>query len=221
VSEDAQENPQDDLGFAPPGAEEQERMVEAMLFSSVEPISAAVMEARMPRGSDAALALRRLEARYAGRGVTLVRVAGKWAFRTASDLGFLLRSEETATRKLSRAAVETLSIIAYHQPATRAEIEEVRGVAVSRGTLDLLLDLEWIRLGRRRETPGRPVTFVTTDAFLDHFGLESVRDLPGVQELKAAGLLDAQPQGGIAVRPVPPEEDEDDDGPEEDQADLF
>jgi len=172
-------------------------------------------------GPGAALALRRLEARYAGRGVTLVRVAGKWAFRTASDLGFLLRSEETATRKLSRAAVETLSIIAYHQPATRAEIEEVRGVAVSRGTLDLLLDLEWIRLGRRRETPGRPVTFVTTDAFLDHFGLESVRDLPGVQELKAAGLLDAQPQGGIAVRPVPPEEDEDDDGPEEDQADLF
>lgn len=210
---------QDDLGFAPPDPAEQERMVEAMLFSSVEPLSAMAMEARMPRGSDAAEALRRLEARYAGRGVTLVRVAGKWAFRTASDLSFLLRSEEIATRKLSRAAVETLSIIAYHQPATRAEIEEVRGVAVSRGTLDLLLDLEWIKLGRRRETPGRPVTFVTTDAFLDHFGLESVRDLPGVQELKAAGLLDAQPQGGITVRPVP--EDEDEDTPEEDQADLF
>jgi len=211
---------QEDLGFAPPDADEQERMIEAMLFSTVEPLSAEAMERRMPRGSDAAEALRRLEAHYAGRGVTLIRVAGKWAFRTASDLGFLLRSEETATRKLSRAAVETLSIIAYHQPATRAEIEEVRGVAVSRGTLDLLLDLEWIRLGRRRETPGRPVTFVTTEAFLDHFGLESVRDLPGVQELKAAGLLDAQPQGGIAVRVA--EDDDDDDGTvDEDQSDLF
>ena len=206
-------------GFAPPDPGEQERMVEAMLFSSVEPLSVETMEARMPRGSDAAEAVRRLEMRYAGRGVTLVRVAGKWAFRTASDLGFLLRSEETATRKLSRAAVETLSIVAYHQPATRAEIEEVRGVAVSRGTLDLLLDLEWIRLGRRRETPGRPVTFVTTEAFLDHFGLESVRDLPGVQELKAAGLLDAQPQGVVSARA--PEDDDDDDAPEADQADLF
>ena len=211
---------QEDLGFAPPDADEQERMIEAMLFSTVEPLSAEAMERRMPRGSDAAEALRRLEAHYAGRGVTLIRVAGKWAFRTASDLGFLLRSEETATRKLSRAAVETLSIIAYHQPATRAEIEEVRGVAVSRGTLDLLLDLEWIRLGRRRETPGRPVTFVTTEAFLDHFGLESVRDLPGVQELKAAGLLDAQPQGGIAVR-VAEEDDDDDETVDEDQSDLF
>jgi len=211
---------QEDLGFAPPDADEQERMIEAMLFSTVEPLSAEAMERRMPRGSDAAEALRRLEAHYAGRGVTLIRVAGKWAFRTASDLGFLLRSEETATRKLSRAAVETLSIIAYHQPATRAEIEEVRGVAVSRGTLDLLLDLEWIRLGRRRETPGRPVTFVTTEAFLDHFGLESVRDLPGVQELKAAGLLDAQPQGGIAVR-VAEDDDDDDETVDEDQSDLF
>ena len=212
---------QDALGFAPPGLDEQERMVEAMLFSSVEPLSADVMERRMPRGSDAAEALRRLEARYAGRGVTLVRVAGKWAFRTASDLSFLLRSEETATRKLSRAAIETLSIIAYHQPATRAEIEEVRGVAVSRGTLDLLLDLEWIRLGRRRETPGRPVTFITTEAFLDHFGLQSVRDLPGVQELKAAGLLDAQPQSGLAVRFAEADDDDDDDATDEDQADLF
>ena len=209
----------DDPSFEPPAPDEQERMVEAMLFSSVEPLSAETMERRMPRGSDAAEAVRRLEARYAGRGVVLMRVAGKWAFRTASDLGFLLRSEESATRKLSRAAVETLSIVAYHQPATRAEIEEVRGVAVSRGTLDLLLDLEWIRLGRRRETPGRPVTFVTTDGFLDHFGLESVRDLPGIQELKAAGLLDAQPRGALGVRSV--EEEDGEDGPEEDQADLF
>lgn len=208
------------LGFAPPDLDAQERMVEAMLFSSVEPLAVEAMEKRMPRGSDAAEAVRRLEARYAGRGVTLVRVAGKWAFRTASDLGFLLRSEETTTRKLSRAAVETLSIIAYHQPATRAEIEEVRGVAVSRGTLDLLLDLEWIRLGRRRETPGRPVTFITTDAFLDHFGLDSVRDLPGVQELKAAGLLDAQPKGIVSSH-APEDDEDDDDTPEADQADLF
>lgn len=205
--------------FAPPDPDEQERMVEAMLFSAVEPLSAEAMERRMPRGADAAEALRRLEARYAGRGVVLARVAGKWAFRTASDLGFLLRGEETATRKLSRAAVETLSIIAYHQPATRAEIEEVRGVAVSRGTLDLLLDMEWIRLGRRRETPGRPVTFVTTEGFLDHFGLESVRDLPGVQELKAAGLLDARPRGAPDRREA--EEDDADDAPERDQTDLF
>lgn len=211
MSEDA-----DALPFAPPDAAEQERMVEAMLFSAVEPLSAQALESRMPHGSDAAEALRRLEARYAGRGVVLVRVAGKWAFRTASDLGFLLRSEETATRKLSRAAVETLAIIAYHQPATRAEIEEVRGVAVSRGTLDLLLDLEWIRLGRRRETPGRPVTFVTTEAFLDHFGLDSTRDLPGIQELKAAGLLDAQHRGDAPVM-----RDEDDMPDEDETADLF
>ncbi len=195
-------------------------MVEAMLFSSTEPLSAEAMEKRMPTGSNAAEVLRRLERHYEGRGVALIRVAGKWAFRTASDLGFLLRSEETATKKLSRAAVETLSIIAYHQPVTRAEIEEVRGVAVSRGTLDLLLDMEWIRLGRRRESPGRPVTFVTTEGFLDHFGLDSTRDLPGLDELKAAGLLDAQPKGGFAVRDAP-EEDEDDDTPEDDQADLF
>ncbi len=209
------------LQFAPPSLDEQERMVEAMLFSSVEPLSAEAMERRMPRGANAAEALRRLEAHYQGRGVTLIRVAGKWAFRTASDLSFLLRSEETATKKLSRAAIETLSIIAYHQPATRAEIEEVRGVAVSRGTLDLLLDMEWIRLGRRRESPGRPVTFVTTDAFLDHFGLESVRDLPGIEELKAAGLLDAQPKGGFAVREAPEDDEDDDDAPDVDQADLF
>lgn len=207
--------------FTAPSDDEQDRMVEAMLFSSVEPLSAEIIGARLPRGSDAAEALRRLEQRYAGRGVTLTRVAGKWAFRTAADLGFLLRTEETASKKLSRAAIETLSVIAYHQPATRGEIEEVRGVAVSRGTLDLLLDLEWIRLGRRRETPGRPVTFVTTDRFLDHFGLDSVRDLPGLQELKGAGLLESAPKGGFGIMQDGPDGDDDDDAPEEDQADLF
>ena len=198
--------------FVPPDPDEQDRMVEAMLFSATRPLSADALDRRMPEGANAAEALRRLERRYAGRGVVLTRVAGAWAFRTAADLGFLLRGEENATKKLSRAATETLSIVAYHQPVTRAEIEEVRGVAVSRGTLDLLLDAGWIGLGRRRDSPGRPVTFVTTEDFLDHFGLESVRDLPGLDELKAAGLLDARPSGG-AVK----EEEDDDDGPEDDR----
>jgi segregation and condensation protein B len=208
--------------FIPPTHDEQDRMVEAILFSSVEPLSAEMLERRMPKGSNAAESLRRLEGRYAGRGVTLTRVAGKWVFRTASDLSFLLRSEETATKKLSRAATETLAIVAYHQPVTRTEIEEVRGVAVSRGTLDLLLDAGWIGLGRRRESPGRPVTFVTTDGFLDHFGLESVRDLPGLDELKAAGLLDARPAGGLLPdRDRDDDDGDDDDTPEEDQGDLL
>ena len=158
------------LPFTPPEASEQDRMVEAILFASGEPLSTGEIEARMPTGSDAAEALRRVEALYEGRGVTLIRVAGKWAFRTASDLSFVLRSEAQETRKLSRAATETLAIVAYHQPVTRTEIEEIRGVAVSKGTLDMLLDLEWIKLGRRRQTPGRPVTFVTTELFLEHFG---------------------------------------------------
>src|SRR5690606_29353167 len=127
-----------------------------------------------------------------------------WAFRTAPDLGHLMQQEQVETRKLSRAAIETLAIIAYHQPVTRAEIEEIRGVAVSRGTIDQLLELDWIRLGRRRMTPGRPVTFVVTEAFLDHFGLESARDLPGLRELRAAGLLDNRPPPGAAL----PEDEE-------------
>lgn len=210
---------QGDLGFTPPDPEAQERMVEALLFSSTAPLSADEVGRRLPMGSDAAEALRRLEVRYASQGVNLFRVAGKWAFRTAPDLGFLLRTEETATRKLSRAAIETLAIIAYHQPVTRTEIEEVRGVAVSKGTIDLLLDLEWIKLGRRRETPGRPVTFVSTEAFLDHFGLESVRDLPGLEELKASGLLEARPGAGFEIAIAP--DDDDDDGPDPDQPDLL
>lgn len=201
------------LAFSAPNADEQDRMVEAILFASREPLSTDEIEQRMPKGSDAAEALRRVETAFEGRGVNVLRVAGKWSLRTASDLSFLLREEAQETRKLSRAATETLAIIGYHQPVTRTEIEEIRGVAVSKGTLDLLLDLEWIKLGRRRETPGRPVTFVTTELFLSHFGLESVKDLPGVDELKNAGLLDSR---SAAITPQKDDDDvleaDDDDG---------
>jgi segregation and condensation protein B len=195
ATEDAAE---ESLFDAPPMGE-QERMVEAILFASAEPVTLAELEARMPHGADPAEALVHLKKRYEGRGVNLVRVGDAYAFRTAADLGFLMRRETVEVRKLSRAAIETLAIIAYHQPVTRAEIEEIRGVAVSRGTVDQLLELDWIRLGRRRMTPGRPVTFVVTEAFLDHFGLESARDLPGLKELRAAGLLDNRPAPGQAL----------------------
>ena len=193
MSED--EAPQGDALFQAPPLPEVERMVEAILFASAEPMTRPQIEERLPHGADAVAAIEGLRRRYEGRGVNLVRIGPAWAFRTASDLGHLMRREAQETRRLSRAAVETLAIIAYHQPTTRAEIEEIRGVSVSRGTLDLLLELDWIKLGRRRDTPGRPVTFVTTQAFLDHFGLESSRDLPGIAELRAAGLLDSRPPG--------------------------
>ncbi len=182
--------------FEAPPLAEQERMVEAILFASAEPVTVAELNARMPHGADANEALTLLRKRYEGRGVQVVRVGDAWAVRTASDLGFLMQKETVETRKLSRAAIETLAIVAYHQPVTRAEIEEIRGVSVSRGTIDQLLELEWIRLGRRRMTPGRPVTFVVTQEFLDHFGLESARDLPGLKELRSAGLLDSRPPPG-------------------------
>lgn len=182
--------------FAAPPPGEQERMVEAILFASAEPVTLAELAARMPMGSDPAAALQALRRRYDGRGVTLMRLGDAWAMRTAPDLGFLMRKETVETRRLSRAAIETLAIVAYHQPVTRAEIEEIRGVSVSRGTVDQLIELGWIGLGRRKMTPGRPVTFVVTPAFLDHFGLESARDLPGLKELRAAGLLDSRPPPG-------------------------
>lgn len=182
--------------FEAPPMGEQERMVEAVLFASTEPVTVAELSARLPHGCDPAEALVRLRKRYEGRGVHLVRVGDAWAMRTAPDLGHLMRKETVESRKLSRAAIETLAIVAYHQPVTRAEIEEIRGVAVSRGTIDQLMELDWIRLGRRRMTPGRPVTFVVTEHFLDHFGLESARDLPGIKELRAAGLLDNRPLPG-------------------------
>lgn len=189
------EDTEESLFDAPPMGE-QERMVEAILFASAEPVTLAELQARMPHGADPAEALVHLRKRYEGRGVNLVKVGDAYAFRTAADLGFLMRRETVEVRKLSRAAIETLAIVAYHQPVTRAEIEEIRGVAVSRGTVDQLMELEWIRLGRRRMTPGRPVTFVVTEQFLDHFGLESARDLPGLKELRAAGLLDSRPLPG-------------------------
>ncbi len=187
------EPPADRPLFDAPAPTEQERMVEAILFAAADPVTIADLNARLPHGCDAAGALTALRDRYARRGVHLVRVGEAWAMRTAPDLGFLMTRETTETRKLSRAAIETLAIIAYHQPCTRAEIEEIRGVAVSRGTLDQLFELDWIRFGRRRQTPGRPVTFVVTQDFLDHFGLETARDLPGLADLRAAGLLDSRP----------------------------
>lgn len=200
---------------APPIAE-QERMVEAILFAASEPVTVAELEARMPHGCDPAEALAYLRRRYDGRGVRLVRVGDAWAFRTAPDLGHLMQKETVEQRKLSRAAIETLAIIAYHQPVTRAEIEEIRGVAVSRGTIDQLLEMEWIRFGRRRMTPGRPVTFVVTEGFLDHFGLESARDLPGLKDLRAAGLLDSRPLPGTMQKP-----DDDEDEAATGQSELF
>lgn len=217
-SEDAGETQEESLFEAPPIAE-QERMVEAILFASAEPVTVKELNARMPHGSDAAEALVYLRKRYEGRGVHVVKVGDAWAMRTAGDLSFLMQKETVETRKLSRAAIETLAIIAYHQPITRAEIEEIRGVSVSRGTVDQLLEMEWIRFGRRKMTPGRPVTFVVTQTFLDHFGLESARDLPGLKELRAAGLLDNRPPP--SAMPQLGEGDEDEGESAEGQSELF
>ncbi len=176
----------------PVGADlEHRRMVEAILFASEAPLSVEDIAERVPEGIDIPAHLDALAGDYETRGVNLVRLAGKHMFRTADDLSFLLRREVDEPRKLSRAAVETLSIIAYHQPVTRTEIEEVRGVTISKGTLDVLMEAGWVRMLGRKRTPGRPVTYGTTDEFLVHFGIESIKDLPGLQELKAAGLLDS------------------------------
>ncbi len=210
----------DNLEFPPPPLEEQERMVEAMLFASHQPVSLRDLADRLPQGADPAEAVARLRRRYEGRGVELTRVGEGFAFRTAPYLSFLMQTETLETRRLSRAATETLAIIAYHQPVTRAEIEEIRGVATSRGTLDQLIELAWVRIGRRRMTPGRPVTFVVTETFLDHFGLETARDLPGLAELRAAGLLDSRPPGELSV-PIVRDADEDDIADESRPGDLF
>ena len=166
------------------------RLAEAVLFASAKPVGEADLAARLPEGSDVRAILAALSEHYRDRGVNLVQVAGAWALRTAPDLAGKLAFEVTATRKLSRAATETLAIIAYHQPVTRAEIEHIRGVSTNRGTIDQLLEAEWIRPGRRRQTPGRPLTWVTTPTFLDYFGLAAIDDLPGLEDLRAAGLLD-------------------------------
>ena len=175
------------------------RMVEALLFAASEPLDEKSLTTSLPEGADAPGVLAALESLYEKRGVTLCCVAGKYQFRTASDLAFLLRKEKPEQRRLSRAAIETLAIIAYHQPVTRAEIEEIRGVVMSKGTVDTLMEVGWVKIRGRKRTPGRPVTYGTTDAFLVQFGLESVNHLPGTDELKAAGFLEAIPPAGFDV----------------------
>lgn len=178
------------------------RIAEALIFASSEPVSENALAERLPAQADLKAVLVHLQQLYDGRGVHLVRVGGGWAFRTAPDLAYLMKREAVQQKKLSRAAMEVLAIIAYHQPVTRAELEDIRGVETSKGTLDVLMETGWIKLRGRRRTPGRPVTYGTTEAFLDHFGLSEIRDLPGLEELRGAGLLSARMPSGFAV-PVP------------------
>ena len=178
------------------------RLLEALLFAAGEPLDEATLVRSLPEGVNVKEALALLKAEYATRGVNLVKIGRKWTFRTAEDLSWLLTKEVTETRKLSRAAVETLAIVAYHQPVTRAEIEEIRGVATAAGTLDVLLKTGWIRPRGRRKAPGRPITYGTTETFLSQFGLEEVADLPGLDELKGSGLLEGNMPSGFAV-PMP------------------
>ncbi len=192
-----------------PSAERSEnlRVIEAMLFASSEPLSIEELKQFVPETADIDDLLKSLAENYRNRGVNLVQVAGKYAFRTAGDMQFVLKREQHQQKKLSKAALETLAIIAYHQPVTRADIEDIRGVVISKGTLDLLLDAGWVRMRGRRKTPGRPVTYGTTEEFLKHFGLNELTDLPGLHELKAAGLLDATLPPGFDV-PLPKITDE-------------
>ncbi len=181
---------------------EELRILEALLFAAEEPLDEKTLATRLPAGADVRALLSQLQEDYAVRGVNIVRVAGKWTVRTASDLAWLLTREAVVSRKLSRAAIETLAIVAYHQPVTRAEIEEIRGVTTSKGTLDVLLETAWVKLRGRRKAPGRPVTYGTTEAFLSHFGLEALADLPGLDDLKGAGLIEGALPAGFSV-PVP------------------
>ncbi|MGE0750853.1 MAG: SMC-Scp complex subunit ScpB [Variibacter sp.] len=189
-------------GTEPAARPDELRLLEALLFAASEPLDDKVLASRMPDGVDVRAALRQLQAEYAPRGVNLVNVAGKWAFRTANDLSWLLSKDVVEPKKLSRAALETLAIIAYHQPVTRAEIEDIRGVSTSKGTLDVLLETGWVRLRGRRKAPSRPVTYGTSEEFLSHFGLESIGVLPGLEELKGAGLIEGGLPPGFDV-PVP------------------
>ena len=208
---DKPENGETPATEAPQINPEHLRMVEALLFAAGEPLDAKALGQQLPEGADIDALLGELQKTYETHGVNLVCVAGKWQFRTASDLAFLLRKEQPEQKRLSKAAIETLAIIAYHQPVTRAEIEDIRGVAMSKGTIDILMEIGWIKIRGRKRTPGRPVTYGTTEPFLVQFGLESVAHLPGVDELKAAGFLEAIPPSGFDV-PSPSEEL----GPDED-----
>ena len=187
------------------------RIIEAVLFAAVEPLDVKTIAARLPDNVPVADLVELLIADYEPRGVTLARVGKKYAFRTSEDLSHVLQTDTTAQRKLSRAALETLAIIAYHQPVTRAEIEDIRGVSVSKGTLDVLLETEWVKIRGRRRVPGRPVTYGTSDHFLEHFGLENLSDLPGIDELKAAGLLDNRLPPGFSVPEPDPDNDDTED----------
>jgi len=195
------------------------RMAEAVVFASAEPVSEKALAARLPDGIDIAAVMAGLQRQYERRGVNLVRVADAWAFRTAGDLAFLMSRDAPHQKKLSRAALEVLSIIAYHQPVTRAEIEEIRGVETSKGTLDTLLESTWVRMRGRRRAPGRPVTYGTTVSFLDHFGLSELRDLPGIEELKGAGLLSARMPTNFSI-PLPPADDDEMDADEDPLTDI-
>jgi segregation and condensation protein B len=195
VSEPEETRLRDVTGLNP----EHLRMAEALLFAASEPLDEKALASSLPEGADVPALLAELVRIYDGRGVSLVRVAEKWQFRTAPDLAFLLRKERPEQKRLSRAAIETLAIIAYHQPVTRAEVEDIRGVMLSKGTIDALMEVGWVKIRGRKRTPGRPVTYGTTEAFLTHFGLESVNHLPGTDELKAAGFLDALPPSGFDI----------------------
>ncbi len=184
------------------------RMAEALLFASGEPVSEKLLTSRLPEGTDISAVLGQLRAEYALRGINLVRVADAWAFRTAADLSFLLSREQVQQKKLSRAALEVLAVMAYHQPVTRAELEDIRGVETAKGTIDLLMETGWIKIRGRRKTPGRPVTYGTTTEFLDHFGLEDVRDLPGVEELRGTGMLSSRMPSNFAMPDIPANLDE-------------
>lgn len=197
------------------------RMVEALLFAAAEPLDEATLAARLPDGVDVGALLEELAGFYASRGVNLVPIAGKWVFRTSDDLSFLMQRDAVEQKRLSRAGLETLAIVAYHQPVTRAEIEEIRGVSISKGTLDLLMEMGWVRMRGRRRSPGRPVTYGTTEVFLSHFGLDRVGDLPGMAELKGAGLLDTNlPSGFIVPQPSDEADLAEDEDPLEDDEPL-
>ncbi len=191
-----------------PQQTEQMKVLEAMLFASTEPLTPQAIHERLPSDADLNVLLTELRNMYSERGINLVETGGAWAFRTSNDVASALTIEKDVERRLSRAALETLAVIAYHQPITRAEIENIRGVATHKGTIDMLLELGWVKPGKRRETPGRPLTWLTTNTFLDHFSLGTIMELPGLEDLKAAGLLDRRP----AIETVPDSRDLFDDG---------